>query len=133
MAYGDLLHNVLEHLDFYAPIAPQLDQMALDEEEKAVIQTFFTQPFMQDKALQGVYKEHPFLYADDDSDVRGFIDLLIETKSTFMVIDYKLKNIDKPEYITQVEGYVNTLRMLSDKPVEGYLYSILDGTYKKVV
>ncbi len=133
MAYGDLLHNVLEHIDFNESIEKQLEVLSLEDEEKALIHKFFNQPFIKNQSLIGVYKEHPFVYQDSDTEVRGFIDLIVETKACFMVIDYKLKNIDKPAYEQQVQGYVNTLQNLSDKPVEGYLYSLLLGSFKKVV
>ena len=40
--------------------------------------------------------------------------------------------INKEYYFEQVKGYMNYLRSVSDKKIEGYLYSILGNNYLKV-
>ncbi len=130
--YGNLMHDVLENIDFHRALDPQLSDLPLTENEATVIRDFFDQPFMKERTFIGVYKEHPFAYEAEAEKVSGFIDLLLETEEAFIVVDYKLKDIDKPHYETQIEGYAKTLGTLTDKRIEGYLYSILDRRFKKV-
>ena len=80
--------------------------------------------------MDSMYKEYHFF--DEKRQKEGIIDLLIETKDTFLIIDYKLKEIEKESYQSQVKGYIEYIESITDKKVEGYLYSLLDGTYKKV-
>ena len=68
-------------------------------------------------------------YTDDS---HGIIDLLIEEENKFIIVDYKLKDISKPYYVDQVKGYINYIKSITNKEVEGYLYSVLDCEYKKI-
>ena len=43
-----------------------------------------------------------------------------------------LPKINKDYYLNQVRGYMNYLRNISNKEVEGYLYSVIDSTYKEI-
>ncbi len=129
---GNLLHDTLEMIDFFSEIDPQLDALMLDENDKAIIKGFFDSSFMKSLTIEQVYKEYPFYFEEAQTVHTGFIDLLIKTNDAYLVIDYKLKAIDKPEYISQVKGYVDTLRKMTNQKVEGYLYSILDQTFKTV-
>ncbi|MFW5894641.1 MAG: UvrD-helicase domain-containing protein [Bacillota bacterium] len=131
--YGNKLHEVFERIDFQEPVAPQLERLGLNKKEKTLIQGFFESSLIKSLDIQRVFKEYPFALEEDEGLKSGFIDLLIETRDAFMVIDYKLKGIEEPAYEVQIEGYVSTLSALVDKRVEGYLYSILDKTFKKVV
>ncbi len=131
--YGNLLHDAFEHLDFKAPIQPQLDEMVLDDQTKSIIRKFFDQPFIKNLKFTGVYKEYPFARFESDTQSLGFIDLLLETRDKFIVVDYKLRDLNKPTYIEQVKAYCDMLSEVSEKTVEGYLYSMLDATFKKIV
>lgn len=77
--------------------------------------------------MSKIYKEYEF-YTDDS---HGIIDLLIEEENKFIIVDYKLKDISKPYYVDQVKGYINYIKSITNKEVEGYLYSVLDCEYKK--
>ena len=48
------------------------------------------------------------------------------------IIDYKLKNIEDEAYIKQLEGYRTYIKRKTNKPVNLYLYSIIDGSTKKL-
>ena len=131
--YGNRLHDIFETIDFYEPVEPQLETFNLSENEKAMVLAFFNHPLIKDMALEGVYKEYPFALEKDESLASGFIDLLLESEEAFHVIDYKLKDIEKDAYVDQVKGYVEMLETITDKPVKGYLYSIMEKRFKEIV
>lgn len=86
------------------------------------------------KLLEGMvnyYPEFQFKFIDE-FETNGIIDLLVETEDSLIVIDYKLNVIEKDEYVTQVMTYVNYLKTISEKNIEGYLLSLLSGEVKKV-
>lgn len=78
------------------------------------------------------YPEFTFTYTNDEKEINGIIDLLVETDDKLIVVDYKLYNIEKDEYIKQVMTYVNYLQSISNKQVEGHLLSLLTGNTIKV-
>lgn len=83
-------------------------------------------------AMINYYTEFQFK-SIDEYETNGIIDLLVETEDKFIVIDYKLNNIDKPEYEGQVTTYVNYIQTMSSKKVEGYLLSLISGAVKRVL
>ena len=133
LEYGNDMHEVFETLDFYAPINPQLSAFGLTKDVRNSVLAFFTHPLIKDLSLKGVYKEYPFALEKNATIESGFIDLLLETDEAFLIIDYKLKDIEKTAYIDQVEGYANMLKNVVDKPVKGYLYSIIERRFKQIV
>jgi ATP-dependent exoDNAse (exonuclease V) beta subunit len=60
------------------------------------------------------------------------MDLLIEKEDKFIIVDYKLKNIDEDYYIEQINGYIDYLKKITSKDIEGYLYSVIESRYKKI-
>jgi ATP-dependent exoDNAse (exonuclease V) beta subunit len=67
------------------------------------------------------------------NDTTGSIDLLVETANSFIVIDYKSKDIDKDYYNKQVRTYVDAISKKTTKRVLGFLYSIEDSKYRSVI
>ena len=57
---------------------------------------------------------------------------MLEGEDYINIIDYKLKNIDSLEYIEQLNGYKEYISSKTDKRINLYLYSILDGTIKSI-
>ena len=49
------------------------------------------------------------------------------------IIDYKLKNIDDPNYDNQLNGYRKYIEELTKKSVKCYLYSIINEDYREVL
>ena len=86
-----------------------------------------------DNDFINVYKEYEFMYEEDTIDYTGVIDLMLEYDSYIDIIDYKLKKIDDHEYLKQLNGYKDYINKKTNKQVNLYLYSIIDGTYKKIV
>ena len=130
---GNQLHETFELLRFNEPLKPQLEAMNLDQKTKILLTAFVESPLIQKLNVIESYPEFPFMINEEDNEYTGFIDLLLECDDRWVIIDYKLKNIDKAEYIDQIKGYETILKSLSDKPVEGYLYSIIEQRFKQIV
>lgn len=82
--------------------------------------------------IEEFYTEYEFYYEEDNTQINGIIDLLIKTKDTVYIIDYKLKDISKVEYIAQVNTYKRVMSKYYTLPIKGFLYSLLDNTVKEV-
>lgn len=132
LSLGNTMHELFESIDFTQPVQPQIVRLTTDEKEQAYLKQFFDSDIMQSLDIVEVYKEFPFYIEDDAQASQGYIDLIIETKTHMMLIDYKLKYIDHDYYESQVRNYASILRRLTNKPIKGYLYSIVDGEFKPV-
>ncbi|MBQ9181957.1 MAG: UvrD-helicase domain-containing protein [Bacilli bacterium] len=125
MEYGTHLHSILENLDFNNPNFDFINEFEVNKIKK----------FLSNKIFNGViniYKEYEFIYEEDGIENHGIIDLLLEYKDSFKIIDYKTKSIDDKNYINQLNGYKNYISSITNKKVEIYLYSIIDGILKKL-
>jgi hypothetical protein len=57
---------------------------------------------------------------------------MLEYDDHIDIIDYKLKNTVDENYIKQLNGYKEYINSISNKPVNTYLYSIIDEEIKEV-
>ena len=114
---GELFHEQLEHIDLSSDTP--LD--GLVEPIRSSVSALLQTPPLAQRKQGKFYHEYPFINEDG---VRGIIDLLIEYPDELVIIDFKLSDIDKPEYVTQVQGYMEFIRTISNKKVSGYLYSL---------
>lgn len=130
---GNRMHELLEHIDFKGDLTGVIQNVTEDTDLQAMLQTFFNHPFTKELLSQNVYKELPFLEETDEGIKRGVIDLIFEDNDSFTVVDYKLRATDKDGYIDQVKGYVKYVEKRTKKTGSGYLYSLIDGTFKRVV
>ena len=130
---GNRMHAFLENIDFHKPFMPQIKALTKDQRSQDLLAAFFTSDLMRSLEIKAVYKEYPFMVDSDGEVTTGFIDLLVETEDAFVIIDYKLKAIDKREYAQQIEGYRTVLSKMTDKFIKGYLYSIIDQRFLKVL
>ena len=126
MDFGSKLHYYFELLDFNNP-----DYSYIEDEYKNMIEAFMKSDLMKNSKDGKAYKEYEFMYGDVEKK-HGFIDLLMEYDDRFEIIDYKTKNIDDIHYDEQLNGYRNYLETITDKRIDCYLYSIVDGIYRKV-
>ena len=127
MRFGTLIHEVLELIDFNNP---DLDSLELDDYYKDKIKKFISLIDLDN--IVNTYKEYEFLYEDDGSIYHGIIDLLLEYPDKYMIIDYKLKNTNDDNYVKQLESYKKYIGLKTNKPIDIYLFSIIDGTFDKL-
>jgi ATP-dependent exoDNAse (exonuclease V) beta subunit len=125
LKHGTLLHRILEDMDFFNP-----DYSGLNDNEKKLTMNFIDnlKQLLNDNPIK-YYKEYDIKI----NDTTGQIDLLIENDNSFIVIDYKSKEIDKDYYNLQVKSYMREISKKTTKNVLGYLYSISDGIFKEVL
>ncbi|MEI3529858.1 MAG: UvrD-helicase domain-containing protein [Bacilli bacterium] len=128
---GLRFHEILEHLDF-KNFDSSLATMKVENRLKVIIDKLMTMPFMKDISSSELYHEYEFIYNNSNGYSHGIIDLMIVHPDKITVVDYKTKEIDKEQYYRQVKGYMEYIESITDRPVEGYLYSIMDGIYLKV-
>lgn len=125
LEYGIKFHQILEYVDF-----ENLDN--IEEPWKSKIEQLLNQEFMKNINTSKIYREYEFIDQTESEEKHGIIDLMIEEEDQIIIVDYKLKNIDKSSYKDQVKGYINYIQKHTEKPVIGYIYSLHDGIYLKV-
>lgn len=84
------------------------------------------------EAAINIYPEFQFNMETEMGEVNGIIDLLVETNDSFIIVDYKLSNIDKDSYDRQVGVYCDYISTMSNKKIEGYLLSLIGGNVRRV-
>lgn len=127
MELGSKIHYYLQTLDLKNPNYELIEDKYIE-----LIKSFINSDLMKNISNGKEYKEYEFIYIDNNEKKHGFIDLLIEYLDHFDIIDYKTKNIDDEHYDQQLNGYRKYIESISNKPVECYLYSIMDKSYRKV-
>jgi ATP-dependent helicase/nuclease subunit A len=130
---GNTMHVYFELINFFKPIEPQINRLTDNTHHRALLKAFFNTELMQSLSPINVYKEFPFYQENDQGQAEGYMDLLIETDTQFIIVDFKLKTIDKDSYRDQIQGYASLLKTMTSKPIKGYLYSIIDKTFLNVV
>ncbi len=118
---GKRFHHIFETIDFKHP-----DFSDLTSFEKKTVEPFFQLPIVRDLEDATVFREYEFLYQQDHQKRHGIIDLMIEKEDKIILVDYKLKHVVDDAYRRQLLGYKDYVERKTDKPIEVYLYSILD-------
>lgn len=131
MKLGNKIHEYLEYIDFKNR-KEEYKKYNISEFYINKIEKLFTCEFMHDIDKANIYKEYEFVYDENNIKKHGIIDLLLELDDKFIIVDYKLKDINKKEYLNQVKGYIDYIKTISDKKIDGYIYSIIDEKYIKV-
>ena len=129
MDFGTKVHEVLEQLDF---INPELNNINLPEWILSKVEKFLETDIIKENINNKMYKEYEFTYLEDNKYSHGIIDLLIETPTKMIIIDYKLKGITDENYDKQLNGYRKVIKDKTKKETECYLYSIMDNCFRKV-
>ena len=120
MKFGEHMHEVFESIDI---LHPNLEKLSKFEKEKV---TLFLKHDIVRNAPQAVYQEYEFMTELDGKMQHGIIDLLLQYENRYVIIDYKLKEVTDEAYRKQLDGYKKYIYQKTGKPVEAYLYSILD-------
>ena len=123
MKFGEKMHYVLETIDFNNPDFSDLDSFYREK-----VQNFLSLDLMKNVSCANVFKEYEFF----DDEYHGIIDLMLVYDDHIDIIDYKLKNIDDDAYVSQLSGYKNYIIKVFDKPVNTYLYSIMNNVVEEV-
>jgi len=90
---------------------------------------------LNDELFFGVKNDdlrHEFEFFDETSGVNGVIDCLIIRKNRIDIVDFKLKNIDKKEYIERINSYRNYIRKLTALPIKAYLLAVTTGEKEEI-
>ena len=128
MDRGTKLHSYFEEIDFVNPDYKDITC----KKDRELVENFVNKLKEKDVVNAKVYKEQEFIVVEDGQEKHGIIDLLLEYENKFVILDYKTKNIDDRKYDEQVNGYRRYIESISDKPVECYLYSIMQSQFRKV-
>ncbi len=127
LAFGEYLHYLFEIVDFKTK-----DLSKIDSKYHIYFENFFNKELVKNLDKAKIYKEYEFIYQDNLIKKHGIIDLMLEYEDSIDIIDYKLKNIADKEYEKQLNGYLEYIKSKTNKKINIYLYSIIDGVYKKL-
>ena len=127
MEFGKYIHKVLEYIDFKNF---DISLFSIPEFYKTRIDKFIN--LVNKEEIINVYKEYEFSYINNDIYEHGIIDLILEYDNHIKIIDYKLKNIKDGDYRRQIEKYKEYLSNKTNKKIDTYLFSIIDGTLERI-
>ena len=129
MEYGTKIHEILEYLDLTNPDLSIIEDSFIKDK----ITKLINNPFFSNINEADIYKEYEFTYEIDNTLSHGVIDLMLVYSDHIDIVDYKLKNIVDDAYLKQLEGYKRYISSLTNKPINIYLYSIIDENFRKMV
>ncbi len=128
LEYGTYLHYLFEKCDF---LSDDLDlnilKLTSNDKEKKYLYNFRNQPIFNSELIR---EFHELKYYLDNEN--GIIDYMLETTDSYIIVDFKAKNIDDPLYINQLNTYRKYIESRVGKVVFTYLYSIIDNELKEV-
>jgi len=130
MTYGEQVHQQLEQFDFY-DLESSLKRLK-DNRLRQSILKLMSSEILDLSKHPNIYQEWEFYEERENQTIHGIIDLLVEYVDAFYIVDYKLKRLDDSAYLVQLLGYLNYLKTKTNKEVHCYLYSILDGTIRRI-
>ena len=122
LTYGSHVHKYLEQTDFL--------NVEDDNPYKDAIK-YLVSKLNINKDTK-IYKEHEFIYKLDNIEYNGIIDLVLENNNNVIIVDYKLKNIEDEKYLEQLKVYYDYLKMIFNKEIKVYLFSIIDQKLKEI-
>ena len=122
MKFGKYVHEVLEYFDL-----KKKDYSYIKNEFiKNKIISFSNLPIFDNVNEANIFHEYEFIYTLNNTKYHGVIDLMLEYPSHIDIIDYKLSDVTDINYISQLNGYKEYISSITKKPVNVYLYSIIN-------
>ena len=148
-AYGTLVHNLMQRLDFNNPNVSEIiksvnaDEKTKKSLEKQINEFLQTKFYSEVKKAKKVYKEAPFnlevkaeevydITDDSKNDIlmiQGIVDMYYETEEGLVLVDYKTDKVENElelikRYKKQLDYYKEALERLTEKKVSKmYIYS----------
>ena len=122
MKFGKYVHEVLEYFDLKKKDYSYIK----DEFIKNKIISFSNLPLFDNVSEANIFHEYEFVYTLNNTKYHGVIDLMLEYPSHIDIIDYKLSDVTDINYISQLNGYKEYISSITKKPVNVYLYSIIN-------
>ena len=122
MKFGKYVHEVLEYFD----LKKKDYSYVKDEFIKNKIISFSNLPIFDNVNEANIFHEYEFIYTLNNTKYHGVIDLMLEYPSHIDIIDYKLSDVADINYISQLNGYKEYISSITKKPVNVYLYSIIN-------
>ena len=120
--FGKYVHEVLEYFDLKTK-----DYSYIKEEFiKKKVMFFANLKVFNNVKDANIFHEYEFVYTLDNTKYHGVIDLMLEYIDHIDIIDYKLSDITDVNYISQLNGYKDYISNITKKPVNIYLYSIIN-------
>ena len=120
--FGKYVHEVLEYFDLKTKNSSYIK----DEFIKNKIISFSNLPIFDNVSEANIFHEYEFIYTLNNTKYHGVIDLMLEYSSHIDIIDYKLSDVTDINYISQLNGYKEYISSITKKPVNVYLYSIIN-------
>ena len=128
MKFGTEIHECLEFLDLKNP-----DYSLISNKEYFyIIKKLLDNELLKNIDKAKIYQEYEFIYEEDNIKYHGVIDLMLEYDEYIDIIDYKLKNTNDENYNKQLVGYYNYIKTKTNKKINLYLYSLLEGKFYEV-
>jgi len=123
---GNKYHYYLELVDFST-----LDTFFIsDELDRRRITRFLSNDLFKNMKDANVMHEYPFY--DEEENIHGVIDLLVEHSDHIDIVDFKLSHVDDEQYEKQLNTYKRYVSKITKKPIKMYLTGILSGEIKEV-
>ncbi len=127
--YGQKVHNILE----YIPLSSFNKNLIEDQNIATLITEIQNNELLKDLKNADIYQEYEFIYEEEEKTYHGIIDLMLVYDTHIDIIDYKLNDTTDDNYRKQIEGYKKYIQTISNKPINTYLYSILERKFTKIV
>ncbi len=123
---GTLLHKYIELYDFKHKKLDYINNV----NDRNHIKALLTLPLFINATSENVYREYS--YFDEETGQTFTIDMFILGNREITLIDFKLANIDHAHYNVQVLNYMKHITKVFNRPVRGYLLSILNLNYREL-
>jgi ATP-dependent exoDNAse (exonuclease V) beta subunit len=136
---GKVFHKIMENIITVDDIIPVLntaknsgiisvkDALLLETDLTKILNTTKIYPWFSDK--YSVLTETTILTSDGEMKRP---DRVMENDNKIIVVDYKFTSNQKKEHIKQVKEYIDKIKLIETKPVEGFVWYVLQNNLVKI-